>query len=101
MKKHGKNERPFCHYCEVCGKKEFVTAKDAYDNGWDYPPNMGHFWLLGPRTCGNCLLTNTLFWKINQGGGIPLVIESALTSEELETWSRIKGKPKSLLIDEN
>lgn len=94
------NERPFWHYCEVCGKKEFITAKDAHNNGWDYPPNIGHFGLLSPRTCGNCLMKDTLFWKINQGGGIPLVIESALTPEELVTWRRIKGEPESLLVDE-
>ena len=91
------NERPFWHYCEVCGKKEFITAQDAFDNGWDYPPNMGHFGMLSPRTCGNCLMQDTLFWKINQGGGIPLVIESKLTPEELVTWRRIKGEPESLL----
>lgn len=42
--------RPFWHYCEVCGKREFLTAKDAFDSGWDYPPRMGHFGLLGPRS---------------------------------------------------
>ena len=94
------NERPFWHYCEVCGKKEFVTAQDAFDNGWDYPPNMGHFGMLSPRTCGNCLMKDTLFWKISQGGGIPFVIESALTPEELVTWRRIKGEPESLLVEE-
>lgn len=94
------NERPFWHYCEVCGKKEFITAQDAFDSGWDYPPNMGHFGLLGPRTCGSCLLEDTLFWKINQGGGMPIVIESALAPEELVTWRRIKGEPESLLMDE-
>lgn len=38
--------RPFWHYCEVCGKKEYITAQDAFDTGWDYPPQMGHFGLL-------------------------------------------------------
>ena len=27
------NTRPFWHYCEVCGKKEFITAKEALDAG--------------------------------------------------------------------
>lgn len=94
------NQRPFWHYCEVCGKKEFITAQDAFDSGWDYPPNIGHFGLLSPRTCGDCLMTDTLFWKINQGGGIPFVIESTLTPEELVTWHRIKGEPESLLTEE-
>ena len=30
------NTRPFWHYCEVCGKKDFITAKEALDAGWDY-----------------------------------------------------------------
>ena len=55
------NTRPFWHYCEVCGKKEFITAKEALDAGWDYPPHFGEFGLLGPRTCGNCSLKDTLF----------------------------------------
>ena len=93
-------ERPFWHYCEVCGKKEFITAKDAFDSGWDYPPNIGYFGLLGPRTCGSCLMKDTLFWKINTGDRIPIVLEGELSPEELVTWNRIKGEPESLLVDE-
>ena len=55
--------RSFWHRCEICGKKEFITAQDVYDPGWDYPPHMGHLGLLGPRTCGKCQLKDTLFWK--------------------------------------
>lgn len=29
------NTRPFWHYCEVCGKRDFITAKAALDAGWD------------------------------------------------------------------
>lgn len=93
------NTRAFWHYCEVCGRKEFITAQEAFDSGWDYPPKMGHFGLLGPRTCGGCLLKDTLFWRVNTNKKIPLpiVIEGTLTSEEFVTWQRIKGEPKSLL----
>ena len=90
-------ERRFWHYCEVCGRKEFITANEAFDDGWDYPPNIGHFGILSPRTCGNCLMKDTLFWKINMGGGLPIVREVELSPEELETWRRIKGEPESLL----
>ncbi|MCH5267534.1 MAG: ATP-binding protein [Lachnospiraceae bacterium] len=93
-------ERPFWHYCEVCGKKEFITAKDAFNGGWDYPPSHGAFGLLGPRTCGDCLIKDTLFWKINTSGKLPLVVEKELSPEELVTWRRIKGEPESLLADE-
>lgn len=94
-------ERKFWHYCEVCGKKEFVTAKEAFNDGWDYPPNIGQFGMLGPRTCGDCLMKDTLFWKINTSGRLPVVLENELSLEELVTWRRIKGEPESLLLDED
>ncbi len=91
------NTRSFWHYCEVCGKREFITAQDAFDRGWDYPPRIGHFGLLGPRTCGSCGITDTLYWKINAPGRLPVVLKEELTPEELITWERIKKEPKSLL----
>lgn len=93
-------KRKFWHYCEVCGKKEYMTAKEAFDAGWDYPPDMGYFGLLGPRTCGDCLLKDTLFWKIHTEGGLPIVLEDCLSPEELIVWRRIKGEPESLLTEE-
>ena len=94
------NTRPFWHYCEVCGRKEFTTAGDACDSGWDYPPQIGHFGLLSPRTCGNCSIVDTLFMKINAPGRVPIVVQSELTPAELITWRRIKAEPESLLVEE-
>lgn len=91
------NTRPFWHYCEVCGKKEFLTADEAHEQGWDYPPKIGSFGLLGPRTCGDCALVDTLYWKINSSGRLPIVIEENLTPEERVTWQRIRTEPESLL----
>ena len=93
------NTRLFWHYCEVCGKKEFITAQEAFDSGWDYPPQMGYFGLFGARTCGGCLLKDTLYWRVNTEKKVPLpiVVEGMLTPEELVTWKRIKGEPESLL----
>lgn len=93
------NNRPFWHYCESCGKKAFISAKDAFDDGWDYPPQIGAFGLLGPRTCGDCRITDTLYWKVQQQS-LPIVLEETLTSEELKTWQRIKNEPESLLTEE-
>jgi len=90
------NTRPFLHVCEVCGKREFISAQEATKGGWDYPPHIGSFGLLGPRTCGDCSLTDTLFWKVHQQS-LPIVIESQLTKEEMITWRRIKYEPQSLL----
>lgn len=91
------NNRPFWHYCEVCGKKEFITAKETLDAGWDYPPHFGEFGLLGPRTCGNCSLKDTLFWKVHTELPLPIVINEQLTPEEKIIWQRIKAEPESLL----
>ena len=93
------NTRPFWHYCEVCGKKVFCTAQEAFDSGWDYPPQLGTFGSLGPRTCGKCSITDTLWWKVQQQE-LPIVIEKDLTAEELKTWRRIKKEPESLLEEE-
>lgn len=92
--------RPFWHYCEVCGKKEFITAQQAFDNGWDYPPTFGSFGMLFQRKCGNCTIENTLFMKVMKQE-IPIVIEDTLTLDELRTWRRIKAEPESLLNPED
>lgn len=94
------NTRSFWHYCEVCGRKEFITADDAFDSGWDYPPRMAHFGMLSPRTCGDCTMVGTLYMKINSPGRLPIVLEDELTPEELITWKRIKSEPESLLVEE-
>ena len=94
------NHRPFWHYCECCDAKFYGTAQEAFDEGWDYPPKIGHFGMLSPRTCGKCDMTDTLFWKVQQQS-LPLVIEKSLTEKELKTWQRIKSEPESLLTDEN
>lgn len=91
--------RPFWHYCEVCGKKELLTAEEAHKQGWDYPPTIGKFGFLSPRTCGDCKLTDTLFWKITTGG-MHVVVEDALSPSEAITWNRIKNEPYSLLDKE-
>lgn len=93
------NTEPFWHYCEVCGKKEFITAKEAFDEGWDYPPEVGRFGLLGPRTCGSCDIKSTLYWKV-QKQAFPIVIEGNLADEEKKTWKRIRNEPESLLNEE-
>ena len=67
--------------------------------GWDYPPKIGLFGFLGPRTCGRCSVTETLFFKVQQQK-IPIVFEEALTEKELQTWQRIKEEPESLLDEE-
>ena len=93
------NSRSFWHYCESCGAKVYCTAQEAFDNGWNYPPRIGMFGVLSPRTCGNCRMIDTLYLKVMKQK-IPIVIESELTEMELRTWQRIKNEPESLLEEE-
>ncbi|MBO4637967.1 MAG: AAA family ATPase [Clostridiales bacterium] len=92
--------RKFWHYCEVCGKKEYLTADEAHKAGWDYPPIMGHFRWPGPRICGNCSIFDTLYWKMTQQElSLALPKSGGLTAKEKETLYRIKNEPESLLKD--
>ncbi len=91
--------RKFWHYCEVCGKKAFLTADEAHRLGWDYPPKIGFFGMLSPRTCPGCPMQETLYWKVQQQE-IPLVIKHLLSPEERITWERIRKEPESLLEEE-
>ena len=64
---------PFKHICEVCGKTEVLTSKEAFDAGWDYPGVDGiykceYFKVLAPRTCGKCGMTETAWWSLIVNG---------------------------------
>lgn len=54
----------FLHICECCGCVEELTAEEAHEAGWDYPPGIGTFGVFGPRTCRNCMMKDTAWWKI-------------------------------------
>ena len=93
------NEQGFWHYCEVCGKKEHLTPEKAFNKGWDYPPRMGMFGVLSPRTCGECGITETLWWKLATDKKKEHNMED-LTDEEKKTMKRILLEPYSLLEEE-
>lgn len=59
---------PFEHRCEVCGRVETLTSSEAFDRGWDYPPRMGAWGVVSPRTCGKCPISGTLWWAIAMEG---------------------------------
>jgi hypothetical protein len=52
------------HICEVCGVEEILTPGDAFDLGWDYPPRMGQFGVVGPRCCPHCPNVGTVWWAL-------------------------------------
>lgn len=53
--------------CEVCDTILVASDKAAFDAGWDYPPFIGSFGVLSPRTCGNCPMVETAYWAVVTG----------------------------------
>ena len=93
----GKN--PFKHICEVCGKTEVLTSKDAFDAGWDYPGVDGiykceNFKVLVPRTCGKCGTSETAWWALSINGKTM----EELTETQKLTVERILQEPDNLMI---
>lgn len=79
----------FLHRCEVCNVEVLQTPDEAFDAGWDYPPNVGTFGVLSPRTCGDCPMDKTAWWAI--------AVQHRKTAEELgpqhlATIERVRGE---------
>lgn len=87
-------QHSFWHICEVCGKRELLTPEEAFRQGWDYPPRMGMFGVLSPRTCGSCAMVDTLYWKAITGELSPVDLDE----RQRETFLRIQGEPESLYL---
>lgn len=60
---------------------------------------MGMFGVLSPRTCGECGITETLWWKLATDKKKEHNMED-LTDEEKITMKRILLEPYSLLEEE-
>lgn len=84
------------HICESCSKRELLTPEEGFERGWDYPPYMGSFGVISPRTCGSCNITMTVWWEIvaNHKG------MDELTEQQKETVRRILNEPESILPKE-
>ncbi|RUS44586.1 hypothetical protein [Cohnella sp. AR92] len=78
------------HICEVCGKEEILTPDQAHEQGWDYPPMMGQFKMISPRTCGSCPIDRTLWWAIQIG--------EDLSEKQHQTLERILNEPDSIKV---
>lgn len=55
---------PFLHWCEVCGREELLSTQAAFEAGWDFPPRMGTWGVISPRTCPTCPMKSTVWWAI-------------------------------------
>ncbi len=75
----------FKHICEVCGEERWLTPQQAFKAGWDYPPNMGAWTIVSPRTCGECTIDKTLWWALAIEGKL----REELTDEQEATLKRI------------
>lgn len=74
----------FKHICEVCGKEETLTPQEAFEAGWDYPPDFGQFGVLSPRTCPNCGIQDTAWFAFMSG--------KPITEKHRQTIERIKNE---------
>ena len=88
-----KNQK-FKYTCEVCGKTEILTPDDAYRSGWDYPPFMGAYGIVSPRTCPDCQMMDTA-WAALMLKKIPY---EDLTEKQKEAVQRIKSEPASMEV---
>ena len=82
------------HICEVCGTEQNLTPEAAFEAGWDYPPNMGTFAVISPRTCPDCEVNQTLWWALQVDG----YTTNMLTVRQRETFQRICGEPGSITL---
>ena len=81
------------HICEVCGKTEIMTPEEAFNKGWDYPPRMGSYGIVGPRTCGDCPINLTAWWAlVSEKKSV-----SELSQQQKETIKWIQGEPESII----
>ena len=74
------------YICESCGIEQIYNSpEEAYKDGWDIPPYMGTYGVLSPRTCPNCTIDKTVWWKMQQ--------HDMLNYHDIEVIERIKKEP--------
>ena len=82
------------YICEVCGKTSVMTQDEAYQDGWDYPPFMGTYGVISPRTCPNCSMMDTA-WAALTLKKIPY---EKLSEKQKNAIERIKGEPDNMIV---
>lgn len=87
-------ENPLLHHiCEVCGKDEWLTSEEGFKQGWDYPPRMGMYGVISPRTCGSCSMGDTVWFEV--------VVNKKkldeLSDHQKEVVMRIVCEPESIM----
>ena len=96
---HGRGlvmSRKLIHICEVCGRTQIMTPEEAFSDGWDYPPKMGTFGVVSPRTCGECPMHLTAWWALAH----EKKTVTELSQKQKETIKRIMGEPENIILKE-
>lgn len=83
------------HICEVCDRTKILTPTEAHAAGWDYPPHMGSFGVISPRTCPDCPNTGTVWWAVAMDG----LTEEMLSEHQREVVARILAEPASIMVE--
>ena len=86
--------KKFPHRCEVCGRYEILSADEAFNTGWDYPPDFGQFGVLSVRTCPNCSMQETTWWKVIQSRN--MLLKRFATLEELGEYIKAASEDPSI-----
>ena len=55
------------YICEVCDVTEELEPDGAFNSGWDYPPFMGAWGVVGARTCPSCTIDKTAWFALISG----------------------------------
>jgi hypothetical protein len=80
----------FIHWCEVCGLELLLTPEIAYSLGWDFPPKMGEFGVISPRTCGACGVEGTVWWDLAVN---KKTVEELTDAQYVKALRIVKEKP--------
>ena len=91
------------YVCENCGKVSIYPDTEAgreqgFQDGWDYPPKIYAYKKMSPRTCGDCGIETSLYWKLMTDKTITSAQQ--LSAHEKEVLQRIMTEPESLYVDE-
>lgn len=82
------------HICEVCGVEQILTPDVAFEAGWDYPPRMGQYGIVSPRTCPSCPMIKTIYWAI----AMDHYTADMLTAQQQAVLRRIMREPGSITV---
>lgn len=77
--------------CEICGKEAILTPRQAFLQGWDYPPILGEYGVISQRTCGECTMAGTAYLALRQGKKF-----SELSEKQRRAAGRILLEPEIL-----